>query len=75
MVLGGRSVAAVHPLLNLRTAVSEVVPPVRTPALPPMPPAPGGGAAIDSAVAVEAFLLFSPRWRMLRQYHHRLKPQ
>ena len=60
MVAVGRPVAAAYPTLNPRAPASGVVPPVRTPALLPMPSAPGVGAAIDSAVAVEASPPVSP---------------
>ena len=65
MVAVGRSIAAAYPPLNPRPPASEVEPPVRTPALPPLPPASGLGAAKDSAVAVEAFPpMFPPMVRV-----------
>ena len=61
MVVVDQSVAAEYPpQLNPYTPVSEVVPPLKTPALPPMPPAPMVGAAMDSAVEIDASPTVSP---------------
>ena len=61
MVVARRSVAAAYPPFNPRALTSEVVPPMKTPELSFMLPAPGVVAAIDSAVVVETFPSFFPQ--------------